>query len=642
MDWRSNLITYKKPILGLVLAIGILGAATLGGAIFSQPGPTQNLENTENTEQSLPAFSLTLFNLPNESLILFPPGDSDLVAVNFTSGNLTEVRLYLNDVNYGAISPNVPVRVPYSAAIDGPVILELRGFYNETQVITERRNVTFGKVISCTLGPTIDEGIIDVPPQLYAILHDPAGDHSNTYLNISRNEYNVALASSSGAIGTPTVDFSLCPEEAVPLQSSDYEWQYPWHSYDMGLWSSTEEEDRNAIGPGLGDSYYGCSWVLEWQLCYELIKYFNGTDTSTLRLFYGLRLNESISVGAPYCPPAWEAANPLYQPESEINWDKKLYMSARGSYSRSRSPVHLPMVYQSFTIAVSESARQTYPDLPPSIPLSLKTNLNGAITTKFTLFDDDAGDFFVLYYGFDPVYGTWIFSCVGDETRTSSPHEIGTVDWTALYFGGEPTVNYDTNGDGLPCRPQDTPLVRVEVMEDSILASVQLVYSTNNGTSWATVDMYPDADAPGWWEGSLPGQPQGTKVQWYIRATNEQGMSSELWDLGGSVPYTYTVQNSAPSVIITALNGGETLQGKFLVTWTATYPDLDSLTFNLAYNVGDTGWVSIATGVTGSSYLWNTSAIGSASLVSFRIRCYDGHGDFAESISKTTFVIIPL
>jgi hypothetical protein len=424
VDWRSTSISNKKLILGTVFIVGILGA-TLCSIFLSMS--TQNPENPEGPQ---PTFSLALFNIQNGSSFIFSPGDADHLAVNFTSGNLTEVRLYLNDVNVGEISPNIPLHVAYSAAIDGPVTLELRGFYNQVQVITECRNITFGKVVSSTLGSVIDTGNLSVPPQLYAIAHDPAGDQSESRLSASDVNYNIALLSSCENIGNPTVDFSLCTNLTPYIvpgldPSPEFEWEYREPTLISESFTSCgEDEDPWYIGPGRGDTYFGCDWVLEWQLRNEQTHYFNSTDTSTLRLFYGLRMNGSYYVGD-YIP-AWIPQNPLNQPEIAINWTQKITLYSGYSQSGALPNVQLPVVNQSLTIETSSTARSAFPELniPESIPICLKTNYNGTITSTFTMDDDDFTDYITCWVGKDPVYGTYIFSTIGSETQTTNPIEF--------------------------------------------------------------------------------------------------------------------------------------------------------------------------------------------------------------------------
>lgn len=94
--------------------------------------------------------------------------------------------------------------------------------------------------------------------------------------------------------------------------------------------------------------------------------------------------------------------------------------------------------------------------------------------------------------------------------------------------------------------------------------------------------------------------------------------------------------NTAPGApVVTAPNGGETIDASTNVTWTAaTDPDGEPVTYQLDYT-RDNGatWVAIASGVTGTSYVWNTSAIANSTACLVRIRAFDGslYGPYDQS-----------
>jgi len=67
------------------------------------------------------------------------------------------------------------------------------------------------------------------------------------------------------------------------------------------------------------------------------------------------------------------------------------------------------------------------------------------------------------------------------------------------------------------------------------------------------------------------------------------------------------VSPSAPSVTVTTPNGGEVWSGEQTITWTASDPDGDDLFSTLFYSADGEGWSPIATDVSGTSFVWDTT-----------------------------------
>ena len=78
-----------------------------------------------------------------------------------------------------------------------------------------------------------------------------------------------------------------------------------------------------------------------------------------------------------------------------------------------------------------------------------------------------------------------------------------------------------------------------------------------------------------------------------------------------------------PGVTVTYPNGGETLNTTITITWDAFDPNSDALTFDLDYWDGG-AWVSLATGLTTPSYLWDTTTVPNGVDYRVRVTVYDG------------------
>lgn len=101
--------------------------------------------------------------------------------------------------------------------------------------------------------------------------------------------------------------------------------------------------------------------------------------------------------------------------------------------------------------------------------------------------------------------------------------------------------------------------------------------------------------------------------------------ASTLWALSLAVRSA----NSPPTApTVTAPNGGENINNSVNVTWTAgTDPDGDALTYDIDYSANNgASWTAVATGVSGTSYTWNTTALANGSSYLVRVRSKDPSG----------------
>ncbi|MFX1253693.1 MAG: hypothetical protein ACFFCZ_18925 [Promethearchaeota archaeon] len=73
--------------------------------------------------------------------------------------------------------------------------------------------------------------------------------------------------------------------------------------------------------------------------------------------------------------------------------------------------------------------------------------------------------------------------------------------------------------------------------------------------------------------------------------------------------FQWLAENRAPAVEVTAPNGGETISGTTTVSWTASDPNKDDFTVDIAYSTnGGSSWTTIVTGLTNTSFNWDSSS----------------------------------
>ena len=110
-------------------------------------------------------------------------------------------------------------------------------------------------------------------------------------------------------------------------------------------------------------------------------------------------------------------------------------------------------------------------------------------------------------------------------------------------------------------------------------------------------------------------------------------------DASESILAERELSSSAPSVSVLSPNGDERMEiGDVVqISWNATDPDGDNLTYFLAYSPDDNQtWVPIANGVTDRSYLWNTTGVAPTTKCRVKVMASDGVNT-AEDVSDSIF-----
>ncbi|MFX1252361.1 MAG: S8 family serine peptidase [Promethearchaeota archaeon] len=160
----------------------------------------------------------------------------------------------------------------------------------------------------------------------------------------------------------------------------------------------------------------------------------------------------------------------------------------------------------------------------------------------------------------------------------------------------------------------------------------QIETSINLGDTinWFTGTGYVDGTA--WYDWD------GTPLEaWVIRLDDyypgsygyfhkETGLLLYMWDTGAAMDVFMTETNMinfVPTVTITYPNGGETLSGSATITWMASDPEDDPLTFTIYYWDGGS-WVEITSGLDVLSYDWDTTTVPDGSTYKIRVVASDG------------------
>lgn len=128
-------------------------------------------------------------------------------------------------------------------------------------------------------------------------------------------------------------------------------------------------------------------------------------------------------------------------------------------------------------------------------------------------------------------------------------------------------------------------------------------------------------------------------VYFSFQLPQQSGAAKIVLKKGSQVLNTITASASAPSVTLTAPNGGENWSGSQNIQWSASDPDGDTLSFTILYSPDDGNtWLPVASNVQGSSYQVDTAALQGGSGGRIRVIASDGFNN-AQDDSNAAFTV---
>ncbi|NVM54714.1 MAG: hypothetical protein HWN66_13515, partial [Candidatus Helarchaeota archaeon] len=583
-------------------------------------------------------------------LIIFPPG---LAVFHFTYDftELDDVKLFLNGIDYGSVLGKTSINFTFTVSLDGHVNATLCGYNITDMIVSDSRNFTFVKLISDVV-EQLDSGMNFVGQVLYLILHDPNGDNSfsgfaeTTSLSMTVGSsfaasVGIELSASYDMFGYGVGASSRLQVGQTSERSAEY-----MVTDTTELTSSLDSSNKDYIGPGYGDCYWGEAITYSWVLKAHRREYFNGTiKYEAPRLDWGIIRGGEVLLNDYNAPQAWRAYNPVHNGWQNVDWDSGSPLSVDGGFKRSFIKETTTSEKRSIsTTVVFDNTLQFY--LGP-VELSFSLNLEWqnhkavesttGFKTSFTIYDDESTDHISQQYGIDRRFSSIIFKPIQTVSRSSNPLEYNTTDYVPPLINF-PEIELDSSTDGLaPCK-DDSPIVTVDISDEGGIQSALIYYSINDGANWDSIILSEQLFNPGIWEGSIPGQEHGTTVLWYINVWDNEGNNATRKDPQG-IDYRYTVLNRDPTITVISPNGGETFKDTIRIEWFASDLDSDNLTFTLAYNADGVGWCLIESNVTGTQYDWDISNIPYAKSVLIKVIANDGFDGETEDASDFLFTI---
>ncbi len=598
---------------------------------------------------------LTWSTPSDEEQILFGKGDAEL-SISYESSGYDRVNLFLKGTKVYTSTETGPVTatilLDYTGlGLDGNVSAELRGYKGEFVKIISR-GFTFGKVKSDNT-EIIDSGSQTMGEQLYLILHDPNGDNSfSGFEQTSKVSMGFVLKQTD----TTTIGLKIGAEVGSDgglfgkgsnalngiscSQSNDEIYDFMMDVTDTtSLTSGLVSDDKNFIGPGYGDRYWGEAWYMQWQLKLQTIEYENGTIVHPAPIFsYGILRDAGLYCWDSQAPLEWHNMNPTFNTSQPVLWVGEnlgeFVGSGGGKYTGIHTVTETTKTTGTLTVTVSATAEEKLNlagiIIQPNLALSWARQYTHTVgnadmyTARYEIFDNDGNDVIAQKVGIDLRFGTFFFQPYPSISKTSNPWEHNSIDYVPPTF---PSFPYTTPGSIFS---DISPQVIAQIRDESGIQEARVVFSMDGGITWDYRLLESQLGNPGTFVGNIPSQAHGTTVLWYLRAVDNEGNVAEKRNANNE-SFSYIVQNTPPMVQLLSPVVGVSYHGTCQITWSGMDIDGDSITYDLLYNGGGLAWSYIAQGLTGSSYDWDISQFAYCDAMLVKVIANDGLGGISEA-----------
>ncbi|MFX1590633.1 MAG: hypothetical protein ACFFC1_21065, partial [Promethearchaeota archaeon] len=347
------------------------------------------------------------WQFPSENqLVILPPGDA-IFNFRYTYRKLEDVKLEINGTDFGSVwGLNSTILSPYTVDIDGPINATLWGYEegNPSNNVSDSRNFTFSK-LTVEVYELLDYGTEFLGEQLYLILHDPHGDNSYSGFSATRGlsiGLNSRVTTSVGfEIATDASLFGIGIGASLNIQSQwSTESQYEFKVKDTtSLTSSLDSSNKDFIGPGYGDRYWGEATTYSWKLKAYHREYFNGTISyEQPKMHWGIIRSGEVILNDYNAPQEWRDLNPVHNNWQNVNWIDSLSVDGGSSYSYTRTTTTSQKRIQSFQINLdsSVSLKLKVVELSFNMDLEFQTQREFGqeleLETTYTIYDDESTD----------------------------------------------------------------------------------------------------------------------------------------------------------------------------------------------------------------------------------------------------------
>jgi hypothetical protein len=366
-------------------------------------------------------------------------------------------------------------------------------------------------------------------------------------------------------------------------------------------------------------------------------------------MWYGILRELEAIYGDNNAPQLWKNMNVVHNgyPDGKIDWITTLSADGGRQYTNTHEVSSTVSSSQSVEVSFSSENRAKleaagiYVEATVEVSLSTKIyaeqQFSHKIETSYTIEDDDPTDHIVQRVGIDKRFGTYVFETQEDTSYTSNPLEHYTKDYITPSVG-MPSILLDADGDGVYPTGKDSPVITVPITDEGGIQNAVIHYTADGGSNWYIAILEEQVGNSGTYEGTLPAMPHGTTVEWYIQVWDVTGNNIEKKNAQNE-NFSYTVVNRVPLITVLEPNGGETVSNFVTISWSASDPDDDELTYQVGYNIENQGWKLIANGLKDLSYMWDVSEFADSSSVMIKVIVNDGYGGIIEDTSDFAFSI---
>ncbi|MFT3980084.1 MAG: hypothetical protein QM687_06405 [Ferruginibacter sp.] len=211
------------------------------------------------------------------------------------------------------------------------------------------------------------------------------------------------------------------------------------------------------------------------------------------------------------------------------------------------------------------------------------------------------------------------------NTGNLALNDVSNVPFT---IGVPVTVtSFNTGGTAIGCGT-----ATISFSKSPCLGTWYIYYSDNNGASYSLITSVADnGSSTQSYTWSVPNGINTTTAKIKVTSVNYPAATDE-----SDGNFTIIPSND---ITVTSPNGGETLTGATNHTITWTNLPTASGQYNIHYSINGTTWTSIASNITGNSYVWSVPNINAPSC---RIRVQDYLNTCKNDESDATFAIAPV
>jgi len=374
---------------------------------------------------------------------------------------------------------------------------------------------------------TLDQGVTLIPKVAYAVLHDPSGSGSYSYLKESTSNVLAAQFSLSVGVGVSVeaqaeaFGSGVGARAGVKMTATVTEGMEITYTTTDEVRSS-QSGDRDHIGPGFGDVFWGEAWEVHWELRQRTVHSGGTTTVEPVYRYSVVRLSKFVvdafwvkqnmatddlrpwrdfllgfDVGADNLRPSADRAEFLENQFfiTGVEWKHDVTVTSTTSVSVEFKVEIEASAYAKlgFDFGVVKASGKVEITLELTMGAKVSASHTTGRSVGYRLYDDASSDpldrvdeISLAIYG-DKTFGTYHFLTNTDTSYTSLPHEH----WTQRADATPPTIGSVTVVPHV-LDAGDVATIRVPISDLSGVSRAEARIFASHGTApLRTEPMYP-------------------------------------------------------------------------------------------------------------------------------------------------------